>query len=495
MNPRGISNKVIYTQYTPPSCENNRLLREPVPSVTANDFLDTTKGFWWPRYYSRYCVLHWDLADTVAKDILLARIRARNALYTTLPDLPAEQIAYAERFFSTGVDVATLLDVPSYGPSFISLWADAREKGLSNEEAAEYIRNWGCYRSPARIRDAERKARKQPLIDRKVAKRLAEIIAWRQTGDPFIPWDATVAGHLWQVRINDFPDDYMYTLLIDSEASGDFHEWPQAWDRGEPKPEVDERRVALAARAVPNVNAATLLSRYQNGEHEAVWRDLMALGPEVRKEPYKQAAWAVAQETMRRAAHNVKLLLEKLKQLDYQFNGGEWVYVPCTKEERKLLAACDRKHLWIPISLRAFREEVGRVDLVGSHATLSPMDDKGEPLLTDALEVQDCELTLDGILEEWSETSPEEREPMAWEICADAQGKADILVDVQVEDCYTVQLPNAAADAVLEGEAHKIAFVEYLRLSFQWGGFPGWEKYENRPEKELAFLREGLLPL
>jgi len=70
-----------------------------------------------------------------------------------------------------------------------------------------------------------------------------------------------------------------------------------------------------------------------------------------------------------------------------------------------------------------------------------------------------------------------------------------MLLDVQVEDSYTVQLPNAAADAVLEGEAHKITFVEYLRLSFQWGGFPGWEKYANRPEKELAFLREGLLPL
>jgi hypothetical protein len=49
--------------------------------------------------------------------------------------------------------------------------------------------------------------------------------------------------------------------------------------------------------------------------------------------------------------------------------------------------------------------------------------------------------------------------------------------------------------AVLQGEAHKLTFVEYLRLSFQWGGFPGWEKYENRPEKELAFLREGLLPI
>jgi hypothetical protein len=160
-----------------------------------------------------------------------------------------------------------------------------------------------------------------------------------------------------------------------------------------------------------------------------------------------------------------------------------------------VFSECERKRLWIPLSLRAFREEVGRVDLLGSHPTLNPVNDKGEPLLTDPLQIQDCEWTIEGILEEWSGASPEDREPVCWEIGADAQSKADMLIGEQAEGCYTVQVPNAAADAVLEGEGHKITFVEYLRLSFQWGGFPGWERYEDRPEKELAFLREGLLPL
>ena len=30
---------------------------------------------------------------------------------------------------------------------------------------------------------------------------------------------------------------------------------------------------------------------------------------------------------------------------------------------------------------------------------------------------------------------------------------------------------------------------------FAWGGFPGLERFEERPEKELAYLREGLLEL
>jgi hypothetical protein len=56
-------------------------------------------------------------------------------------------------------------------------------------------------------------------------------------------------------------------------------------------------------------------------------------------------------------------------------------------------------------------------------------------------------------------------------------------------------MPDGSADAVLVGDPEGKTFVEYLRWSFQWGGFPGWEKQKDRPEKELALLREGLLPI
>jgi len=256
------------------------------------------------------------------------------------------------------------------------------------------------------------------------------------------------------------------------------------------------------ARPVQHVEPATLLTRHQSGEYAAVWRDLVLLGAEVRKAPYKDVARAVAQETMRRAAHNVNLLVERLAKLGYRFNpppahGMESVNWPCTKEERQLLQACDRKRLWIPLSLRAFLEEVGWVDLVGTHPALNPLNDSGEPLFhTDPLQLSPgCEWDLQAVFEEWSGASPEEREPAGWQLGSSAEGKSDELMDELPEDLYSIQLPNAAADAPLEGEVHKISFVEYLRLSFQRGGFPGWENYEHRPEKELASLREGLLPL
>ena len=135
---------------------------------------------------------------------------------------------------------------------------------------------------------------------------------------------------------------------------------------------MKEQQAPVAGRAVPNVDGATLLRRYRNGELEAVWRDMVALGPAIRKEPYKGAAWAVAQETMRRAKYNIEMLVERLKQLDYRFLHEELVYSPCTKEEHKVLTDAERNGLVIPLSSRAFLEEVGNVDLLGSHPPSTP---------------------------------------------------------------------------------------------------------------------------
>ncbi|MGA2597681.1 MAG: hypothetical protein ABSH09_11920 [Bryobacteraceae bacterium] len=60
---------------------------------------------------------------------------------------------------------------------------------------------------------------------------------------------------------------------------------------------------------------------------------------------------------------------------------------------------------------------------------------------------------------------------------------------------YEITCPNGAIDAKIEGIWYETTFVGYIRKNFQWGGFPGWERYPNRPEKELQFLREGLLPI
>ena len=60
---------------------------------------------------------------------------------------------------------------------------------------------------------------------------------------------------------------------------------------------------------------------------------------------------------------------------------------------------------------------------------------------------------------------------------------------------YTITIPDPRADVELENEWHQTTFVHYLRKAFEWGGFPGWERDPSAPRDAIAALTEGLLPI
>jgi len=95
---------------------------------------------------------------------------------------------------------------------------------------------------------------------------------------------------------------------------------------------------------------------------------------------------------------------------------------------------------------------------------------------------------------EWNQGAKSKRKTVAIEWSIDDRGKAGLRIGRETDRTYFVKLPNASADFVLEGERHEETFVEYLRRTFKWGGFPGWERYTLRPEKELEYLK-GLAPI
>jgi hypothetical protein len=334
------------------------------------------------------------------------------------------------------------------------------------------------------------------------------------------------------------------------------------------------------------IEPGSLLRRYQAGEHEAVWSDMRALGAEVRKAPYADDAWAVARETMRRARHNVELIIRRLDQLGYRFWDGEQgtlgpqtfamsmggkimtypsaadaakealnldpsripspgmrkhvedarrrlagllgpfmemqakvavqqrqrikkqaaitdhltdanVFSPPSTEETAQLRDLEKKGMFLPLSLRAWFEEVGDVNLAGAHPSLCFWEDENFPgIYADPLMVSldHFMFEIEGWLEE--REAGEDPEPIASVIGLDAQLKARLAVaDDLLDDGYTIELPDTTADATLAGEPHRTSFVSYLRIAFRWGGFPGWETQPKRPEKELKFLTEGLLPI
>jgi len=65
--------------------------------------------------------------------------------------------------------------------------------------------------------------------DRALAPALATHVSFTTTGDPLVPFCARVGAAYWAVRLNDFPEEPLYTLLIDDEPVGDFDDWPATW--------------------------------------------------------------------------------------------------------------------------------------------------------------------------------------------------------------------------------------------------------------------------
>ena len=58
---------------------------------------------------------------------------------------------------------------------------------------------------------------------------LAKKVSWTQTHDPITPWLATVERDTWTLKVNDFPNEPMYTLLINDQEVGSFDDWQPHW--------------------------------------------------------------------------------------------------------------------------------------------------------------------------------------------------------------------------------------------------------------------------
>lgn len=219
------------------------------------------------------------------------------------------------------------------------------------------------------------------------------------------------------------------------------------------------------------------LKRYRNGEYKQVWNEMTALGPAVRQKRYYSQACAVATETMRRVRGNCELLVSRLRDAGYIL--GTYPDGSChrdppeplvspSKKTRAAIAEFEEQNGPLPLSLVAFWQEVGSVDLIGMH--------RKWPYGLDPLVVYPAEGALSCIYDYRNSTDYEWFAPLAPD---------DVHKDnVSGSGPYGVGLPDPAADFPFLYESHNLLFVPYLRLAIlRWGGFPG-----------LNFRRERVHP-
>ena len=249
------------------------------------------------------------------------------------------------------------------------------------------------------------------------------------------------------------------------------------------------------------------LNRYQAGEHEQVWDELMSFGTmDSTKVDYQQAV-AVAHETMSRARHNIDSIVVKLNKDHYRPKPKHTLPGIKVAEEIKRMEAIVGP---LPLSLRLWYELVGEVDLGGSHPkwkVRGVADAYPWELLHLRKSVNTEFLQVFGASSGNAYSkSPSTRGTGCTKVYQDDVATVVLSLDASTrggksadEDDELV-IEGLTADAWFLCEQYRWrreTFVQYLRRSFEWGGFPGFANVpeELRPTEMLDYLRKGLLPI
>lgn len=118
-----------------------------------------------------------------------------------------------------------------YGPSLRRLWLEAKQLGKTDDEASASIQQWARHVPAAWAIEDQHKKKGLAYINAALGEHLAKPLTWNRSSDVDHPWETEADGKKWRIRINDFPDDFMYSLLIGEDEIGPFHEWPANWER------------------------------------------------------------------------------------------------------------------------------------------------------------------------------------------------------------------------------------------------------------------------
>lgn len=239
--PPGLTNQTAFEQYRRmvESDIKGEVKGQPEPETGSFLFALMYMGHWLGRYSRRLQTINGSygkLADEQGQQALVARNRAIDAAEKGLPEWGKEMSQALEMCLRNNsqlkvVDAGSVETPHAYGPSMRRLWLVGRRLGKSDQDAWKHIRDWKTHRPAAWEAEDRRKKKGLAHATAELGEKLACQVTWKATGDAVQPWAADVDGAAWRIRINDFPDELMYSLIIGGESAGDFHDWPESWQR------------------------------------------------------------------------------------------------------------------------------------------------------------------------------------------------------------------------------------------------------------------------
>lgn len=190
---------------------------------------------WAARYARRKdAIKESPMLDVDAHRVLVARNFKRDEAVLGDPSWDEDTSFFINTYYASpwiGFEVNSPEKPHSYGPSLRRLWIEASLAANSDKDRWNSIVQWAHRRPSAWEEEDRRKKKKLAYASPGLGEHLSRNLDWRATNDVDHPWATEVAGETWRVRLNDFPDDLMYTLIINDTALGSFHDWPESWHR------------------------------------------------------------------------------------------------------------------------------------------------------------------------------------------------------------------------------------------------------------------------
>ncbi len=141
----------------------------------------------------------------------------------------------------------------------------------------------------------------------------------------------------------------------------------------------------------------------------------------------------------------------------------------------------------IPPTLLAFWKIVGGINFVWDYNGEEPIPNLGVALPMDEMDplCVDAPSVITYQFKEWE--LHEDNGEFIIDLAPDYLHKANI----SGGNPYGIWVSFAGADPVFDCERHALPFLDYLRLTFAWAGFPGLEDYADREDVQRFVERFG----
>ncbi len=223
----------------------------------------------------------------------------------------------------------------------------------------------------------------------------------------------------------------------------------------------------------------TFYERYIRGQTKEVYQDIYTLGQDAFLPEYSQDIEKVLSETFYRVAYNLDLIYKELKEINYLFktypifNFEKPLHKPLHDTEILLqqLDNAVKPFGYVPLSMKFFYKIVGGVNFVWDYET----NQNFMWQMADPIQIASLDSVVEIVTEElWKEDIKQ---------YIDDENFGNAFLDLAADDLhkdnisggqsYAIQITKEPSiDSNFINEPNNTTFINYLRICFEYCGFP-----------------------